>query len=41
MRYLTGMSLAMKKRFNFVQVVGEGRTVVTDIVMGMKYNEQP
>ena len=38
--YSAGMSTAMKKRFNFVHVVGNGHTVVTDMVVGMKYDAQ-
>ena len=38
--YSAGMSKAMKKRFDFVHVVGEGHTVVTDVVMGMDYDAQ-
>ena len=34
------MSKAMKKNVDFVHVVGEGHTVVTDVVMGMDYDAQ-
>ena len=33
--YLDGMPTAMKKRFYFVHVVGEGHMVVTDMVIGI------
>jgi len=38
--YSTGMSKAMKRNFDFVHVVGEGHTVVTDVVMGMDFDAQ-
>ena len=36
--YSTGMSKAMKKNFDFVHVVGDGHTIVTDMVVGMDYD---
>ena len=39
--YSAGMSTAMKRRFDFVHVVGAGRTVVTDIAVGMEYDKRP
>ena len=35
--YSTGMSKAMEKNFDFVHVVGNGHTIVTDMVVGMDY----
>ena len=39
--YSMGMSKAMRKNFDFVHVVGEGHTVVTDMVVGMDYDVLP